>query len=423
MAIKFSDLFLNWIFWLVVTFIAVSLFLVGCNDDGRTRPTRMASRIIRGGDGTINTELEGGEPSFSEGYMWLAYEDDFGYIIEQAGVRMEKAVDLDTYWNEGYYYPTANTDIEGCETTGEGGRLMLRGWRKWFPRQYNIHTAQVEYRSPTDGNCKNSAYFGSNGQTDVLNNPKYVAWAADCTTDATLPRWVRPVQVAYNNMTPAEYTYLTQPAPENIPESGLSVLNLDLVQQQGSLGVGYTTVIPESGFMAFNTNDAENMMKYASPMMYSYTVATAEPADLIGNTYNALIKTDQVPDGMNIGISVVASNQENTIHVARTDYFLPVDTRFYDDLIASGPMQVFDRWSLSSDPNTLDTHDPNFVPDESRLIDCAVIPIAVPDDELRIEFLIDGNVLIDAAGSWLDSGKLFDINNDGIVNLKDLYFE
>ena len=86
-------------------------------------------------------------------------------------------------------------------------------------------------------------------------------------------------------------------------------------------------------------------------------------------------------------------------------------------------VEVYDRWTpFVGDPNLLDTSDPNFIIDEIYIPDRVKPLFLVPigeDDYIRIEFVPDTSIYFEAFGSWLMDDRLFDMNNDGIVNLQD----
>jgi len=392
----------NWFFWVCVVVVLVALFLFGCDDDGRI-PTRFAATIDSGGDGVS--------------HAWLCYRDHSGNLVEQDGIRIDRVsetayVTIETSTHTYEFYPTAATRIDGDPLTGEGGRLNLYGWREWNPRSGRLHTAGVEYRNPRDSfSSVQSTFLTRDYGTSILIGMS--------PSGNSVPQWDRPATAALNgNLTQDEFNILSlDDVP--LPSSGIDY-SCSLVQQCGNNGIGYTKVM--GGLVPFSFLDTETILRYASPMMYSYTVTTATAITMIGDCFSAKIKTNATPSGFPIEITVVAENEEKTVHIARTEYFLPVDAESYAAL-DSEEIYVYDRWTPADEPNSLDTSDPNFLEfmQEDRVMPCTIIPIG-DTDELRIEFVPGARAFIKAAPSWLTGDKTFDINNDDIVNFTDWFF-
>ena len=223
-----------------------------------------------------------------------------------------------------------------------------------------------------------------------------------------------------------------------LPETGIDYV-FALIQQQGSMGYGYSLQV--SGIIPIDSGGWEDNFRYQSPFMYSLIIATAEPVEAQGKTFSAVVKSNAMPEGIPVEIEVVAQNAEKTVSILHTDYFLPV-TQETHTLALEDPREpaIFDRWSDMTeeevhlyDPNNFP--DPNVLPktlnteafdfmeryDTDRVKPLHYIPVE-ENDELRIQFVMDGTVLMMVAGEWLGSNKCFDIDNNGIVNLRDMYF-
>lgn len=409
---------------LVSVICIAALILAGCIDDGHVGPTRVADKIVVNA-GTVQWQFEDQEPVFCEEPIWLMYEVA-GTPITQAGLRMDRTYEYYCYLLDGYYYTTNRTSCEGGEVTGPGGQLELTGKREWMPRSYCAHTATTTYRRPNgDAGCQTGVCFGSIGMTNAEHRPKYAMWDADCASaENKYTAFVPPSDSStLCNLTAGEYAAIDDTNP-TLPPAGIS-WTCRLVQQCGQNGNGF--VVEQAGsFMAGNNTDEESIFRHGFPLMYSYTIMTADPIpDFVGKTFSAKIKSDAAPDGIPIGLTVTKANDQNTVFIVRSDWFNDVSTEFYNP--DQAVVQLYDRFS-EGDPNStiFDVDDPNFITnqlyDPNRIRDCYIVPIEPENDSLRIEFVMDPVVFFTAMPDWLGSNKTFDLNQDGIVNLEDYCF-
>lgn len=417
---------------------------------------------IKGGASPVRWTYtaDGDEPAYCEADMWLVYVLDTGETVEQEGLKMIRVED--SYYHNycvtnapggGYYVTTNNISLSGGSVTGEGGRLEMTGKRSWSPRSSYVHSAGVRYRKPPlagQATVYADSVFGAAGTVAGPYHPrypKYLAWGAEAYPAAgNIPSWASPIRSAeVGNLLPSEHDALcaSSPPPDDIEYT------CTLIQQCGKPGEGYTREMP-NGFVPFNLNDSEDVFRYAAPLMYSYLVTMPEPLDITQVQFEGILTTGQCPEGIRVGVYVVASNLEKTVYVLRTDYFLPVEGAAYESL-SGQTVNAYDRWTPLEDPNApeswysyihydepnevwvtdrmvsiLDTTEPNFIVDEiysqDRVRPMHVIPVG-QDDTLEIEFVIpDVSIIMAAAPYWLNQHDGLDTNKDGIVNLWDLFW-
>ncbi|MBU1235096.1 MAG: hypothetical protein KKC77_19585 [Proteobacteria bacterium] len=511
----------------LILICAILVFGGASCEDGRTGGTRTACRIEGGTNGT-NTG-------------WFRYYDYMDNPIEQPGLRMTACISGCGYmksngFNGLIYVPTDFCTIETTGVTGEGGFCYATG------------------RLTEEGAASNDGHW--NGCGAYFQKP--MASGCDCSAGLTynvipysrrsnasaevcnrVPKWVSTATLSM--LTEDEQDAVANPNP-TLPASGFSY-SVQLVQQRGENNAGYAKSM--SWFVPSNLNDVDDIFYRSFPVQYSYTVKTAEPIDLIGKVFSSRVKTDIRPQGYVVPITVVAENEEKTVHIARTDFFIPTEPEYFEELSSGGTIKhaVYDRWTpldtddlhgsyawlpldnpldgvdpnilndpniwcqnridgilpldcsidlwndpnlwvdpgfwcdpnvlastetwcsrefLSSpgilvdatvldnpkymldtydcDPNVLivwgepefyelvlytDTNHPRFneveLPQE-RILPVYIIPVNAENDELRIEFIPNDELLLIGASEWLGSNKCLDINNDGIVNLKDFFF-
>ena len=223
-----------------------------------------------------------------------------------------------------------------------------------------------------------------------------------------------------------------------LPATGIE-WSCRLIQQNGDKGYGYALNV-EPGYSPINTTKWEDNFMYQSPLMYSFIVCTAEPEDCGSRGFTAKVKSDALPEGIDVKLLLVAQNEEKTVHIFHTEFFLAVNVEAYDVLINDdAEPAIFDRWSEISeqeawlydpnyfpDPNyppfTIDTLDPDFMEyhDPNRIKPLHYIPLE-ETDELRLQLVPDVACLELASREWLGSGRSFDFNGDGVVNFADLF--
>ena len=402
---------LEWLFWIACA-VAVLVFVFGCAERGHVQ-TRFCEEMDCA-TGTTRWRIVEGEPVWCGKPVQFFYCFSGGLPIRQAGLRMTQYLDEDVVWVDGAPYGSELTDCEIDEFTGVGGINEGLFHRNWAPRSYKVFTAGVGMCRPGDPDIKADVGFATVGVTDPESYPRYIAWQDDCSVGDKYIAFEPPVT---GQLTQAQYDLLMDPDPV-LPDVGIEI-DCVLVQQQGERGNGFVVEMAD-GIVPLNYSGADALFQYAAPMMYSYTVTTAEPVGaFVGQYSQALIKTHiaSVP----VGLSVTDSNVEGTVFVAVTDPFLVVAEEYYDPEMPVA--EVYDRWSYSVDPNALDIHDPNFVVDPNRIIECPVLPMS-EEDVLRVEFIgaSDFMSFFSGSGEWLGSNRTFDVNQDGIVNLKDWMF-
>lgn len=434
-------------FWIIIGFWAIGLILIllygnGCKPN---KPSHLASQIVCGSDG------------IKEG--WFAYAMTTGDICEQEGVEMKMDRRKNAYLkNNGFgsielvEVPSGIQEIKTTGITGAGGRVTATG-KRLDPENYQ---GRVIY---------SQVWFFNDGMSGAFLDY------------ATITKPLRQQAVAEYNSVLSKYyaksaTFSTseknalENPTEDPPESGIEVTAINLLQQQGGLGEGFPKEL-NNGFIAGNLTEPDRYLRYSAPFMFSFTFKTSRPEQIIGVSIPVRISTNANQHGISLNVTVISSNASKTTHVARTDGFLPVRS----DITVSAEMPVYDRWTAFSEPNIwnpdqysivkksnwLDFVDPNLLGDPNTCPDPNVLfnpkdpnffeftsrldtsadnfsDILIPErikqfktisigTEDFLYFEIDWNspeLIMMLIPHWLESYSLFDLNNDGIVNFKDL---
>jgi hypothetical protein len=372
------------------------------------------------------------------------------------------------------FVQTENLTIETTGVTEEGGFCYGRG-RRLQHDDGHVNFMAAYFKKPNVESCECSAKMVYNAVPATVYE---VASAQSCRV---APKWVSQSTLSFAMLTSDELAAITDPDPQ-LPASGMSY-SLSLIQQRGVNNYGYASEM--TGLVPFNIDDDDDVMYRSYPLQYSYTVKTAESANLMNMEFSALLKTDIIAsDGYRVPLRVVAENEACTVHIVRTEMFLPSEPGCHASLVQCGTvpcgndaavLAVYDRWT-HVDPNNLDSYcwlplenpldgvdpnilndpniwcdtepcdpnilidwdDPNFydlvlytdtthprfgevVLPQERIHPVHIIPIGEENDELRIQFTPDVSCLVLGAPSWLTDDKRFDFNGDGVVNLKDIF--
>ena len=428
--------------------ICAVLVFGGCSDDGNVATVRRYANEVRaGGDGVLN--------------VWLWYVDVFNEPITQPGLRLgtehedvvwyrQHPSSPDTYWD------CPGIRLLGPSMTGEGGRLRISGFIaggcEGHPQTWP-HTCSNTWFGPTMNG------EGTTRLNRVVDFAMYGGVPWYMRPDNANPNWTRtpPTRpTAMGNLTEEEQLAIDATTVSAIDAMEMAFCSSDpnfvylpvngiewtcqLIQQNGSGGSGYSLNV-EPGYSPVDTDDWEENMRFQSPLMYSFIVETAEPIDLSERVFSAKVKSNALPEGIDVSLRHVAQNEDKTVHVLHTDYFLAVSAGTYSTLESeTREPEIFDRWSEVSeqdawmydpnnfpDPNippfTLDTVLPDFMDrhDPNRMKPLHYIPLE-DIDELRVQFIPDAECVSMIGPEWLGSNKCFDIDNNGIVNLKDTSF-
>jgi hypothetical protein len=418
-------------YFLVAGFV-LGFILYGC-DDGRVGPTRLACEISTGSDGVRRG--------------WFAYTNSLGDVIDQPGVRFDiyggdSGTALYSNGLGGYYSEyTDGIWVEDSGVTGDDGYLRCTGGRNWDELRNTYCNTNRVYSKPNvdvgaPGDCSAMFTYRTTSPAVQVAFANGVQSIPDYITDPAIVAQIN----SNENLLASECMAVTSENP-TLPSSGFDS-TVALVQQRGLVGAGvYVTGVSDE-FMATNLVTEAQVFLWSAPMMYSFTVTTADSKDLSEMTFMGSVKTDAEPGGVTVLIKEVASNEEDTVHVLRTEYFLLQDDNFYNELTCGFEpnevpvMSVYDRWTPIAgvdmeDPNTvegtpLDIYDPNFVMDglydPNRVCPVKIIPIQGEGDFVEIDnirVVTDMSLVSCISEGWLTDDKTLDMFPDGIVNLKD----
>jgi len=238
-----------------------------------------------------------------------------------------------------------------------------------------------------------------------------------------------------NNLSESDGEFLTRTWPDIT--YGYVIDSLTFNKKSGKCGQGYTS--PVDTILALSHSDPNTIMFRSTPYILTSRVILSEPVsqNLVGLSFTGRLSVSGNDMG-DIESTIMAISDNGKRVVAQTDGIVPIDARDYieEDI----PNVVYDRWTESDDPNDpavqiyapLWPDDPNLVNEEgvyfegldpNRFVPVHCVPVE-SDDTIKIEFdvLSFMPLLPYVSASWLTNDKNCDINNDGIVNLKDMIF-
>lgn len=436
------------VFWTCVFFctlgIIIGVTVCGCKP---LPPSKTVSGIKHGSDG-INTG-------------WFVYVYDTGDVDTKKGVAMSSIITrpyvIKNNGVGGLMSEWADPSIQDIKTSGitdENGQVIVKGKvNNWASVGYWIQSRADIYFN--NGTHADSAVFGYS-----TLGPQRVQRAATDGGRGTVPRLTSVAGTLTSDESAAISGTTSDP-----PASGISVASCDLIQRQGN--AGKSTIQKLKYLTAGNLSKPSDYFKHSAPEQLSIIFKTASPVDITGTKVSATIKTDACPAGITLDITIIGSNADKTTHVARTEAFLPVDSTIqvpptisvYDNCTPFADPNIWDSnqyvivkrpdWLSLVDPNLYD--DPNLVPDPnvffdphnpafftftnrldtetddfdmiyipSRVMQIKTIALGATDDTLDIDInWSDPRLILLIAPNWLSTNRVFDINNDGIVNLGD----
>jgi hypothetical protein len=379
------------------------LCLAGCKEEGNTGTVRLYARNIMGcGDG-VNTA----------GYYYIG---DNGTRLAIGGMRLPCLNPPLGLWYDLYdssqvrgYCDKINLDY--TSVTDEDGIMRIKGVRQSnceeHPYSYP-HRVAARFAMATNIKKTGDTAYWYGGQ-----GPEFMWPNGNCPIlhieHIPLPK----VSVQSN-------TALSAPTSGGASESAMASSGWDTVTIMTDMIDPNAVILPPYGFnkdvnivRQYNTyarretqttaSDSSNWSenyKHACPVKYEYLIACAYPTDLNGMTAEAYISSSL--DTIEVNVEILKSNQDKTVWVASTDYFLPLTIEAYDSLMQDPNEHViFDRWS---DPNVVEVGD----------IPLHYLPLN-DTDEIKIRL----KEPIMSSSFWLSNNPTADLNGDGIVNLKD----
>ncbi len=415
---------------LKITIALLTLLLVmgaNCGPRGRIGPTTEACGIL--GEVTSESTVE------------FTYIGIMGDPLAQPGLLME-LISMASYWMDKNYqhYITDYQWIETSQVTGENGKLVATGVRDWNQLQgvgIVFTSAVVSKPNATDCSCVAAMQYNTCTRQDDDNLE--IAMSLSC---GSIPTWMpNPfVNANIDNLTDLERDFInglisiastSEPMTMALNGEGEDEpLHTSLVQQMGSAVGDGQYVKDVTNLVAGNAVDHNDFITNSYPFMYSFAFETEEPIDLNELQFNGIVRTDIYPEGVNVDINIISSNSANTRHIARTSYIFPTNSV----LTPPEVVVVYDRWTpFDGDPNSpeyieferlMDTSNPDFLEEGNHIPDRMMMGVTIPIKGVDgyMEFELDENSLIfEFITSWLTSNKNFDMNNDGIVNLPDIY--
>jgi hypothetical protein len=423
-------------FWMWTDFffaaLLILLLICGCKPKG---PSRFASGIAYGDNGRDTG--------------WFQYVMETGEPIEQEGIAMN-CIFSKTCWfgNDGNggikAFPVRDgiQELQSSRITGPGGQMTVKGCR----RDWNDFFGVWLYNQASI--CDPLGRIGRSARFTYCTVPVEQKALSDCGTQL-IGEYVASNRAKYTQ----KETEALQGITVNPPISGVMVTDCSLLQQQSN-------AIKDLDYpVASNLQNNSDYLRYSAPMMFSVIFKTAQGVDVAGKSVSVIIKTDAKPEGTKLDLNILGSSPDKMTHLARTEYFIPVDS-----LITTGEtVQVYDRWTPFENPNIWDTNqydrklkpewasiidpndyaDPNLCTDPNvfdftsrldttadnfeqimipeRVCTAKTIPLAAIGDNLDIDLnILDPELILLFSVSWLTNNRIYDTNNDGIVNMRDI---
>jgi hypothetical protein len=394
-------------------------------------------------------------------YCNLYYYDINHERLTGSGLRMARMSNNDGVWldlYDPYNVPQGycdNINLEGGNITGDGGYLTVTArppqqgddctkkeglWHPWHYRHQLVDRWGL-------GRLSNSVFFGAGGQ-----HPHNIIPNNGCSTLDADPIEVPPSTKGHPSQSAVKA--LSSPTTGGAPMgASMSMIPMSMVEldpnavELPSYGYdfdayvvrqfdGYSRRVNE--ITPTDSNSWEVNYREMFPCKAEYLIALSAPEDIGGMRLDANIYTSLLPEGIDVELEVVAGNDANTVWVAHSDYFLPVQEQAYIDLMNDpNAGQVFDRWTWLTeeelplydpnyydDPNDcpllpIDPMDPDFMErhDTRRALDMQYLPCAEED---TIRFRLDFQLPVMALDKWLSTeSPTADLNGDGIVNMVD----
>jgi len=353
----------------------------------------------------------------------------------------------------GYWYETDLAGVVGSMTTSDSGYCVFTCWNeKWYTRETKCgmsargkHVDPVavasgsftNYRDPCSyyDLCPWNYYMvqacgatNATGGYYTSETPNYPAGNL-ASGDIRPP----PPTGISNNQSENDRAFLLD--TEATIEIGTSV-EFSWDKKSGDCGQGYTK--PVDMLFALSHSDAGTIVFRSTPYILTSHVTLSEPVyqDIIGLSFTGYL-TVAGNDRGDIESTIVAVSDDGRRVISQSDGIVPIDARDYIE--EDVPNVVYDRWTESDDPNdtavqiyaALWPDDPNLVDDNgvyfegldpNRFNPVHCVPVE-SGDTINIKFDISSFIPLFpyVSESWLTNNRNLDINNDGIVNFKDLY--
>ncbi|MDD5458365.1 MAG: hypothetical protein PHF37_03125 [Phycisphaerae bacterium] len=442
------------------------LFLFGC-DDFPGPEARQASevRVFNVGDRRIDRPMldSEGRVTSAEGDQVAAFFYPSGDMVEVGGLRFhptgpsvaryiqrenatgrpysiatdraEMRSNLTTNGN-GYALFTGSCDLWGVEDLQtwifvKGHNTPARGVGITFQNWWDVRTHWTKLTPWYDN------YYSKDWQTWFVGGD---VCSVKCYSCSSVPVNVAGNEAAagFGGFSAGEDTFLA--AAGNSPASGFTVSAVEWCIQTAEAGIK-----PVDNFCPLDECDPNIIKYYGSPYFASFHVALA---DSVGENFIGEIIPAQIWFGNRtketINTVIFGLSDDRKSAIIRSDYFIPVIPQAYT--LEKADLEVYDRWSFVENAKSPDIDifaplffdkpyaDPNYVSIDPNYVENGVIlqrvnparfrPVhiipAADNEIVRIRLKLDKANFLPILQYWLSDNKVFDINDDGIVNLSDL---
>jgi hypothetical protein len=428
-------------------------------------------------DGQVSTrqvtEVRSSSNQTDEGYFaYYGFHDGDWRIIKRAGLSFKgdhSAPQYSVPVNGGFDYELRRTgfDVQHNEssfTTGANGVCRVNGVRdKWdkktVPYWYTLNSSTT--LSHPINTARNGCFTYS---TNAAEN-NHGAWAhAD--------RGMTQDDIEYiiaSASLPDEEQALSSFTTSGPPAFGVEKVSTTLAQQAGINGI--ENVVALDGICPNFALDQSHYFKNECPQFYSVIFKTASPVQFTENDVFEVSLHSGASDGVPVDFHCYGSSADGMTHVFRTGLFVTVETG--TPCAAMPDIDVYDKWTpFDNEPNLWDDEqyakyinddwlscvdpnlysDPNIVPDPNCFYDpvcecmhtfvsrldtmhplfedvliperIRTLPVVPMNSNDTLYYDFDEKqwrILFKAIDDgWLTDKTVYDVNNDGIINLMDL---
>ncbi len=394
--------------------LAFILFINGCDLKGRA-DCRFADAIetwtetTTGRPDTVNLD-NNGDASFAGNDFYAMYVCN-GEPIEnggmEIGIKQFVSVYYAGYYYSGIYYPSSFLGYDFSGETGEDGTAKISLFRNdWSWRDCHPHQCSLGIKHPTRTGIENTVVAGFMNTYDPTKERDLLQYMSTKTINSTTyyggyyHSGTQPIARKTSALASND-RYGTCPAPQNppaLPDFGIVKALCGWVREKS--GGKIASVANLAAVMTCDPNRLSAM----NPYRFQAIVRCAEPVEALGVELTGICKIIH-PSGIVLQYPMKSTVEQDGEYLAiRSQGIITVEPSAYP---------LIDGIRIIPDPYWLNGK--LIVPVKLNLL-------GSPGTSVEYEITgIDKNSLVPIlAKYWLSSNRTLDVNQDGIVNLKDL---
>jgi len=428
----------------ILFLLFILLWLIGCLDyeSPECRYEDHIERFTVNGrpyDSVVLNEHGGPVLSTADCAVQFCYHD--GTPIEVGGLRAEVLKEFGQYYTwSGEWWPTEEAGVGGNGITNESGFAVFTMWCElWGTRKTqsgvtvkgrytDITGLSAEFtnaRDPRTGYNTLIPWYEYTGGPPYYIGGHYLsktpayqavnAWDIEPQTAGSsvnnLPAYqavnagdIEPQTAgsSVNNLSEDDVFFLNMQSTEP-PSVGIEVSEATWCMRAGADGCGYSK--PIANLHALSHSDPNIIKDYSTPYFLTLHVLVSEALE---EDYFPPV----IPATLSVGTDfeeaiecrTVAVSDDRQRLIVQSDYIVPIRA---DDYTFESPLQaVRNRWTEGGDPNAL------------LDVWCVLVE---QGQTINIQFEKDAATLLSFSEYWLSDNKNADINEDGIINLIDVF--